>query len=420
MSKEANDTDVAADINQTVDNIFEEKKNETTGDVVAEMAKAAGNVASAPDAIEALNASAADGAAGSLDGEEGTTILTAEMLGMLEENDRNGAMDVNGQQGQGNTPLTSNGFTPTSIPKPAGTVSPVAIPSQVGNPIPVNNQIPNFQPRPVGVVGQNQNQPMPAGVVGVNGQRPQGTPGQFAQNNDPNGNIPNGPMQFDQNEMNQNGIPQFGQNNPNGPAQFGQNGFNQNLNNQNGSFQGAPRQFPQFGNMQNPGGPIVQYPGVQNQQGAQGQYPQGQYPQGQFPQSSLMTPPTGGKPTQKLKKHKASKAPKDPLKESSGKGIKTTGIITLIIAILGCITVAVLLCINLFFSDYAKNYKDNGKELAKVASEASDDKGSDDKTSEDSGDSETPDSETPDDETGDDSDDSDDSDDEVDSEEESE
>ena len=70
---------------------------------------------------------------------------------------------------------------------------------------------------------------------------------------------------------------------------------------------------------------------------------------------------------------------------SDGKGLKIAGLVSMIAAIAGLIAVGVLLAINLFFSDYAKNYKgaaDKGVTAVSAAEESLDNAETPDSTEE--------------------------------------
>ena len=98
--------------------------------------------------------------------------------------------------------------------------------------------------------------------------------------------------------------------------------------------------------------------------------------------------PPAGMPSKKAKKVKAPKAPKegkeDSLPGEGGKGVKIFGLVSMFLAIAGIVTAGVLLALNLFFSDYTKNYKDAAKNgIQTETSVNTDDSGADQDSSED-------------------------------------
>ena len=93
-------------------------------------------------------------------------------------------------------------------------------------------------------------------------------------------------------------------------------------------------------------------------------------------------------PAQQGKKAKKVKEPKVKEPGTEGKGMKVFGLVSMCIAIAGLIAVGVLLALNLFFSDYTKNYKGAAdKGVTKVESGYQETDSNDD-TEEDSADDE--------------------------------
>ncbi|MBR1675339.1 MAG: hypothetical protein IJ703_10340 [Eubacterium sp.] len=336
MSTDNGNKNVTMDINDAIDNIFDDNASSAGSKF---QKKAEDTVA------KAVDASTLTGEEGTtvlsediLTGEEGTTVLSKEeLMGMDlsgEPKLQGGFQPVSGPIPQGgaagfqpvNGPIPQNGpagFQPVNGPIPqAGAVPPVPpqgapkapnipVPPQ-GAPVPPQ-QIPNFQPKNGPVPPQGVPQGAKATVP------PQGVPQQIPNFQPrPTGN--NAPVPPQAQNAQAPGAPVPPQGIPQAPQ---------------GGFPGAPVQ----------NGQPQQAPGV-----IPGSLPGAMAPasmNGAFP------PAQQGKKV-KEKKVKENKV-KDP--ESEGKGMKVFGLVSMCLAIAGLIAVGVLLALNLFFSDYTKNYK---------------------------------------------------------------
>ena len=260
-------------------------------------------------------------------GEAGTTVLTAEMLDF--ENDKP------------ETPQAAkDGFVSADAPKKeeAKPVPPMS------NGVKPNGFVPN-SPMPNGQVPPMQGGPRPNGPM-PNGQVPpmQGGPR-------PNGPVPNGPM-------------------PNGSTP---SGLKMNVPSPTGALQGNA---PQGGTGALAGGTGALAGGTGTLPGGTGALQRGTGPLA----GGTGTLPGGTGNLTQFPQPNGSKSG-----NSDGKGLKIAGLVSMIAAIAGLIAVGVLLAINLFFSDYAKNYKgaaDKGVTAVSAAEESLDNAETPDSTEE--------------------------------------
>ena len=277
-------------------------------------------------------------------GEAGTTVLTAEMLDF--ENDKP------------ETPQAAkDGFVSADAPKKeeAKPVPPMP------NGAKPNGPVPPMQggPRPNGPMPNGPVPPMPNGVKPngfvPNGPMPNGQVPPMQGGPRPNGPMPNGPVPPMQGGPRPNGPV------PNGPMPNGStpSGLKMNVPSPTGALQGNA---PQGGTGALAGGTGALQRGTGPLAGGTGTLPGGTGNLTQFPQ------PNGPKSG-----------------NSDGKGLKIAGLVSMIAAIAGLIAVGVLLAINLFFSDYAKNYKgaaDKGVTAVSAAEESLDNAETPDSTEE--------------------------------------
>ncbi|MBR6218854.1 MAG: hypothetical protein IKQ63_10105 [Eubacterium sp.] len=354
MGIEGKDKDVTLDIDDAIDNIFTEKKPKK--EQITELSSL----------VDPL-------------GEAGTTVLTAEMLDF--ENDKP------------ETPQAAKaGFVSADAPKkeeakpvppmPNGVKPNVFVPN---GPMP-NGQVPPMQggPRPNGPMPNGPVPPMPNGVKPngfvPNGPMPNGPVPPMQGGPRPNGPMPNGPVPPIQGGPRPNGPmpngpvpPMQGGPRPNGPVPNGPmpngstpSGLKMNVPSPTGALQGnAPQGGTGAlagGTGALPGGTGALQRGTGALAGGTGTLPGGTGNLTQFPQ------PNGSKSG-----------------NSDGKGLKIAGLVSMIAAIAGLIAVGVLLAINLFFSDYAKNYKgaaDKGVTAVSAAEESLDNAETPDSTEE--------------------------------------
>ena len=326
MGIEGKDKDVTLDIDDAIDNIFTEKKPKK--EQITELSSL----------VDPL-------------GEAGTTVLTAEMLDF--ENDKP------------ETPQAAkDGFVSADAPKKeeAKPVPPMP------NGAKPNGPVPPMQggPRPNGPMPNGPVPPMPNGVKPngfvPNGPMPNGPVPPMQGGPRPNGPMPNGPVPPMQGGPRPNGPV------PNGPMPNGStpSGLKMNVPSPTGALQGNA---PQGGTGALAGGTGALAGGTGALQrgtgplaGGTGTLPGGTGNLTQFPQ------PNGSKSG-----------------NSDGKGLKIAGLVSMIAAIAGLIAVGVLLAINLFFSDYAKNYKgaaDKGVTAVSAAEESLDNAETPDSTEE--------------------------------------
>ena len=195
-----------------------------------------------------------------------------------------------------------------------------------------------------------------------NGAKPNGSAPPMQGGPRPNGPMPNGPVPPMQGGPRPNGPV------PNGPMPNGStpSGLKMNVPSPTGALQGNA---PQGGTGALAGGTGALSGGTGALQrgtgalaGGTGTLPGGTGNLTQFPQ------PNGSKSG-----------------NSDGKGLKIAGLVSMIAAIAGLIAVGVLLAINLFFSDYAKNYKgaaDKGVTAVSAAEESLDNAETPDSTEE--------------------------------------
>ena len=333
-----------------IDNIFDDKGSK--------------NVQKAALKADDAAAKVVDSAA--LTGEEGTTVLSGDMNDMLTGEEGTTVLSNEEMGLDLNTPnefVPQGGFQPVSGPIPT---------APQGGFQPQNGPIPNAAPQ--------QNNPVPP-VAPQGGFQPQ------------NGPIPNAPQQ---NKPVPPVPPQGGFKPQNGPIpqqipNFQPRPAGVEPNKNAASAQG----MPQAPNMQTPNG-APQAPNMQTPNGAP-QAPNMQAPNGMpavkpgvlagpAPNMPQMNGPMPGAipPDGMSKKAKKVKTPKDKSQNSGeGKGMKVFGLVSMFIAIAGIIAAGVLLALNLFFSDYTKNYKDSAKkgiqsEISVITSDGSDQEDEDD------------------------------------------
>ena len=379
---------VTVDFND-IDNIFEDKgkkaalKAEETAAKVVDAAALTGEEGTTV-LSGAMN--------GELTGEEGTTVLSNEEIG-LDLKDPKGFVPQGGfQPVSGPIPSApQGGFQPQSGPIP-----PVNQNMQ-NKPVPPMNGPAGFQPQngPVPPVNPNmQNKPIPP----MN-QNMQNGP---AMQNKPvppmNQNMQNGPA------MQNKPIPPMNQNMQNGPAMQ-----NKPVPPMNGPAGARPQNGPA---MQNKPVPPMNGPAGARPQNGPAQSPNPQQipnfqprptvgntdnknaapntapntPAGNMPpvKPGALTGPAPNMPPMGTMPAALSPSGKPEKPKKKGKGMKVFGIISMILAIAGIITAGVFLALNLFFSDYAKNYKDAAEKGIQTEGAAdTDDSGEDDIDDED-------------------------------------
>ena len=289
---------VTMDLND-VDNIFDDKASKKATQVVEETAEKADAAALTG---EELTTVLSGDMAGELTGEEGTTVLSNEEMG-LDLNDPKEFVPQGGfQPVSGPIPTApQGGFQPVNGPIPPMN-GPAGFKPQ-GGPIPQNGPVPGPNPQQI-----PNFQPRPTGPAGSD----------INKNAVPqNGPMPNGPM-------------------PNGPMP-------------NGSMPNRPM----------PNGPMsnAQAPDAQGAKPGALVGPAPNMPE-QMPGA---IPPSGKPPKVKKKKEKAETSGEDGNGANGGNGMKVFGLVSMFLAIAGIIAAGVLLALNLFFSDYTKNYKGAAK-----------------------------------------------------------
>jgi hypothetical protein len=353
MGTDNDNKNVTMDINDAIDNIFDDKAS--AGPKFQKKAE---------DTATQVVDAALTGEEGTtvlsediLTGEEGTTVLSKEeLMGM----DLSGEPKLQGGFQPMNGPIPQGGFQPVNGPIAQGGFQPVNGPVAQNAPVPpVPPQAPNFQPKN-GPVPQNapvppqapKTAPVPPQAPKTAPVPPQGAPQQIPNfQPGPTGNAP---------------VPPQGAPVPQAP------------NMQAPNMQAPNMQAPNIPNA--PQQPVIQ-PGQPQQ--ASGVIP-GSLPGTMAPAGMNAAFP----PAQQGKKAKKVKEPKVKEPGTEGKGMKVFGLVSMCIAIAGLIAVGVLLALNLFFSDYTKNYKGAAdKGVTKVESGYQETDSNDD-TEEDSADDE--------------------------------